>query len=149
MDAAAMLRLIWSPLDYGFEGPGRVWEGAIAVEQQIIRTDVQAFGGAAHSLHRRPQDVEPVNLFGRAEPHPEGDGLRLDLLQRGLPLRGRKLLAVVNADEADVRREDHRRRHNRPGQAPPPRLVHPGHAPVALLPESFFARKGRHGVWKC
>ena len=103
------------------------------------RTLPQAPQGPAHSQQARLQDVDLVDFLRRGHRH---EPVRFGLYAHSqrLALAGSELLAVIESGDVEVRRQDHRRRHHRPGQASASGLVEPGLGQVGMY-ASFHAAK--------
>src|SRR6185369_13799816 len=94
----------------------------VAVDEHVARLGCQRLDRARHRQHRRPKDIELIDLLngGDAEAN-----LRLqpDLAAQIGPALGAELLAVVDPLRHPPPVEDHRRRYDRAGKWPPARLV--------------------------
>ena len=98
----------------------------IAVHQYMRAVMFERLDRARHGQHRRPEDVDLVDLRNARDADAPAQRPRLDLrLQLGA-LLGAQLLGIVQAVRAIVDAQDDGGGHHRPGQRPPARLVHAG-----------------------
>ena len=124
--AAAMLRLMASPSTMAVWATGNGWTGE-AVDERVVRPPGECAERPAHGFVGGAQDVEAVHLGRLDGGHRPGDGgVRGQFTVDRRATRGREFLGIVEVPVGETFRQDHRRRHDRPGQRTAPGLVDPG-----------------------
>lgn len=100
----------------------------VAIDKNLVnrllfrKLTTQVRNGKRHCQHRGPEDIEAIDLV-RLDHANRPPAAALDLLFHDCAARGRKLLGIVETRRSGTT-QDHRRRHDWPGQRPPPCLVH-------------------------
>ncbi|VTZ52137.1 hypothetical protein MPC4_70024 [Methylocella tundrae] len=107
----------------------------VAVDQHIARRACESRQSPAHGAERRLTDIDRVDLRGAGKADRDRERARHDRFIEAFPLLRRQKLRIIEAARKIVRIKDHRRRRDRAGQWPAPRLVNARDRPDITLQE--------------
>lgn len=125
-------RFVWAKKSLG---------GTVAIHKKHIGHKREIPDSAFHGFEGGMENVEFINFFGRALSRAHSHGFGMNTWEKSRPLFWRKLLAIMQAGEVGIRREDDSGSYDRASKASSSRLVHPGHIPQARCPVDVFERE--------
>ena len=97
---------------------------AVAVDERVVRRNLQRVDGKLHRLHARAENVRRIDLACVDRRDGAGDGLFENNGEKRFALFLRQLFGIVQSFDHAVRRQDDRSGIHRPHQRPRARLVH-------------------------
>lgn len=107
-------------------GDGQLRTEPVSINEQEARSGIEPADRQRHSLERSVQDVDLVDARRRNRLYGPGDRLALDDLSQPIAVALGHLLRIVKPLVMKIRRKDHRRSKDRPGQTAAPGLIAPG-----------------------
>ena len=110
------------PMDDGPAWHLDVWRGG-AIDQDQLRLDREVADGASHRQQSGLQDVVLIDFLCAGQPDPDV-GLTEDDLEGALPLAGRELFGIIDANGKACAAQHHRGGDHRSRPRPSPGLIH-------------------------
>ena len=127
----------------------RKWAHGEAINEHMLRLRSELRDGAAHRLVRRAEDVQPIDLVALDDRvRPADVAARRDFRENRIAPALGELLRVVQQIVPESRRQNHRRRDDRPRERAAPGLIHARHKKQTSRTKKFLMREaaGHRGI---
>ena len=136
-------RTVGIALDDGFCRLGKAGRAAVAIDEHMIRPEVQPCYGLRHAVHSSPEDIALVDLLWRDEDDLIGKGTAGDLVKQSLAALLGQLFGVVDPLDGVIRVQDDGGTADRPAQGAAARFVY---AADNTMGGALFGVKGVKGI---